>query len=791
MGSNSRPGKIPTIIIAAASVAAYILIAYLVTYFLSRSGQVPAGTDALYHIHRGNTVYNAVLSGNAWPLLDFSWYNGVETLRSSGPVPAYLLALARAICGADPLQGYLLFTGLTVFLSSIPWLYIGIRRGKPLTGAVMGMVWFFMPHNLLLYFGAGNLSAGLVMIFMPLFVFFCISSTEEYGTSDLTGVTVTFLLMLLCDPAYAFTVFLGTVVFLLINALILRKTKGIGSIMVSVGIAFLADTVMLLPLITGSYLSEYGFEAMEKYFRAFVSSLNPFSNYENTGLVLFGLAAFLLAVFGLLFSRKTSRGAFAAGILQYTAAGPCFILNGLTGWKTLRKPIAAVICALLAVECIPALGLIYGDGSASSPDERFALIEHYALIDRAKEITTQRLALIDTVENDGVDPYLVSDFSVPVNTVFGSHDEDSEIFEKAALLRTAAGDEQYLYLFDRLRELGNDTVILRASAPLTEEKTPLKKIDALAGASGYDLKEVSGDFRLYHLDTGYHNWGTVSDYRAIAIGDGSGRIALKFPAFEEADTAMLDEYTYEDLSDYDVIYLDGFTYENAEYAEALILALSEAGKRIVICADTMPEDPQTHIWGFLGVTCRPISFSNGFPELDTIDGSYFPTLFPRDSADWSTVFLNGLDEVWGKVYDNEKYMPFYGTVKNENIVVIGLNLAYYYSLTGDERTGDLLTRAMDLSANELPKREVVPLGIEYDYHSFTVTSLSDNVNTSFAWHDTFAEDGGLYEKHGMAFVNTGSYTASAGWPYLIPGLIITAAGILLAVFRSRRLYRHS
>ena len=54
----------------------------------------------------------------------------------------------------------------------------------------------------------------------------------------------------------------------------------------------------------------------------------------------------------------------------------------------------------------------------------------------------------------------------------------------------------------------------------------------------------------------------------------------------------------------------------------------------------------------MGVTCNQISFSNGYPEMDTIDGLLNTDLFPPDYTEWNTVYLEGLDDVWGTVYDD-------------------------------------------------------------------------------------------------------------------------------------------
>ena len=58
-------------------------------------------------------------------------------------------------------------------------------------------------------------------------------------------------------------------------------------------------------------------------------------------------------------------------------------------------------------------------------------------------------------------------------------------------------------------------------------------------------------------------------------------------------------------------------------------------------------------------------------------------MFPQGHTTWNTVYLDGLDTVWGTFYDNGLNLDFYGTVKNDNIIMTGLNLTYFYSLTDD------------------------------------------------------------------------------------------------------------
>ena len=180
---------------------------------------------------------------------------------------------------------------------------------------------------------------------------------------------------------------------------------------------------------------------------------------------------------------------------------------------------------------------------------------------------------------------------------------------------------------------------------------------------------------------------------------------MQFPAVETADSPNLNDYTYEELAEYKEVFLNGFTYDDKETAEDIVLRLSRAGVKVIIYADGIPQDKRTHSQNFLGVTCSSITFHNGYPDMDTRIGTIYPDMFPQGHTTWNTVYLDGLDTVWGTFYDNGLNLDFYGTVKNDNIIMTGLNLTYFYSLTDDVSVGQLLSNMSGISSEELPDRK--------------------------------------------------------------------------------------
>ena len=401
------------------------------------------------------------------------------------------------------------------------------------------------------------------------------------------------------------------------------------------------------------------------------------------------------------------------------------------------------------------------------------------LISKAQSITKQRIALLDDSSLGSMGAFLVSDWNNAIPAAYGAGREAANTSTNIVRINRALADGNYYYVFDRCRELGNDTVLVRLSS-LEKYGVSVKDMDMAAGASGYSVAGENAAYRLYHMDT-YDNWGTISKYEVIGIGSGTPLISQSFPAVEETDSDNLNDYSYEQLSQYKQVILDGFTYDDKTAAEELVLRLSEAGVKVVIYADGIPQEKKTQSQEFLGVTCSDIVFKNGYPDMDTKLGVLYPDLFPKGYATWQTVYVTGLDNTWGSVMDNGLKLDFYGTVKNDNIIVCGFNLAYYYGVSADKSVGRLLSDMMDITSAQLPERTNIELKVEHDVNGITITSDYDNVNTSLSYHDIFVSDEWLGKKNNLTYVRAGVTKITFKVPYLWQGLCVSVAGLILSV----------
>ena len=815
-GADSQHRKAKWVALGVASVVAYVVAAIVVVWLVYRSGTYPAGSDTMYHIHRTELVYNGIRAGNWWPGYDPSWYNGVEIMRYWPPLAPYLMAACQAIASGDVWMGYLIFVGALVVGSGLPWLYIGFRMRRPWLGAFIGLVWFFLPNNLYQLFSEGNVPRALSMCFLPLFAYNVAAFLKGERRPNFVGISVTFALMVLCHLGYAGMLALATLLFALVYCLVNRRVRVVLRAVLAMLIGFLLVGVWLVPSLFGGISNVDSSTTMRTFFRSLGVTLNPLARLQSNRLPYIGLPGFVLAVIGAFFSNRDAAPGFITAaltcVLTSSAAMPflaalpggrmlwmmrfvsialCLTLISLLQWKRLKTPILVAFCALVVLDCIPSLSLVYGNQTGEQPVERMTRQQKGTLVEEAKRITTQRMCVLQEGTESVVDAYVLTDLGGTTNQVFGAGWEASTTSRNILLLNRASNEGDFLYMFDRAKELGADTVLMRTDVVEHPKPDTIEQLNECAKRVGYELVNTSGIFRLYHLSSAPSTFGVKTQYPAIAIGKNSDTVALTYPAFKQTSDPNLNHYSYDELSRYRVVFLTGFTYDDQRAAEDLVLRLARHGVRVVISADGIPENKSSHDRIFLGVRCNTIKFNNGYPDLHTKDGILDPDLFPSSVDTWNTVYLDGLDDSWGYAeLDNNTRVNFMGTARDDNVVFVGFNLTYYYSLTQDEGVGALLSRAMDLDSTELPERELVPISVDYGAGAVTVTSPKDDLNTTLAYHDLFDGVSGVRDDFHLTVVGKGTTTLPLSYPYLWQGVAMSTLGVACLVVFSRR-YRRS
>ncbi len=117
------------------------------------------------------------------------------------------------------LIGYLIFVGLICMLGAVSWLCIGIRMKRPVLGAFIGIIWFFMPNNLLALFVEGNLARSLSMIFLPVFIYEVSEYLKDRRAVRMPFIIISFVLIALCHLGYAGMAALAVIVYCIIHML--------------------------------------------------------------------------------------------------------------------------------------------------------------------------------------------------------------------------------------------------------------------------------------------------------------------------------------------------------------------------------------------------------------------------------------------------------------------------------------------------------------------------------------------------------------------------------------------
>ena len=167
--------------------------------------------------------------------------------------------------------------------------------------------------------------------------------------------------------------------------------------------------------------------------------------------------------------------------------------------------------------------------------------------------------------------------------------------------------------------------------------------------------------------------------------------------------------------------------------------------------------------------------------MNTRIGRVYTDMFPQGHTEWNTVYLDGLDTSYGSVDDNGLSLDFYGTVKNDNIIMCGLGIMNFYSMTGDKTVGRLLENISGLTQETLPQRKIFPLTIDYTGSTITITSNEDNVNTALAYHDIFSTAQNIEKKNNLMYIQKGTTVINIKVPYVWQGAIVSIAGIILSV----------
>ncbi|MCR5374557.1 MAG: hypothetical protein K6E39_04190 [Lachnospiraceae bacterium] len=796
----------------------YGIVAAIIVYFGSMSGTYPDGSDTMFYVYREDCTYHSILDeGVVYPLWNKNWYNGVQISRYWSPFCTYVMTFCEFVCGGNPYNGYLVFSGLLYLVGAIVWLRLGYTHGRPYLGAVIGLLWGILPHNLFQIYCEGVLVRCMILTWLPAYIVAVWDYLHQDRKNSLFKSIIYMFLMVMTHMGYAGMVALAILLYIVIERIVnrvpLKKVfTCIGGVLLAMAIA----GIWLVPSLVGGITGIDSSQVMANHFAPLIDVINPFKGIligqyrwiSGLEMSYFGIVLFVLCILGICFSRKKAKPGFIAAfitvlltsktaypflarlpggsmlwMLRFMSIAICLALIGFLFWDTLRRWVVILVCVLLLIEAIPSWEVVYQKHNGEKAEDRYERILDETLLRQARDVTIQRATVGESYGLiDEAAIYILAGYEYGVNNVpieVGQGVQAAVTYKNIVQQNQALDDKHYLYFFDRCLEMGDDTVIMD-KGPIKEDEEAREQLIEAGRRLGYKLYGESDLGLVFHKDVD-GNFGIITKYNAIGIGKSNTNVALAFPSVEEAEDPNINHYTVDELAKYKTVFLSGFIYDKKEAAEELIKELSDRGTRVIIFADTIPIDTMTSSQQFLGVTCQQITFNNGYPELDVLDGRFDVDLFPREYAQWKTIYLNGLDDVKGTITDSGQTVAFLGNKYNDNILFVGINLFFHYQLTRDETIGQILSEFFKVDPDELPDRRIVPLEVEASGKGIRIVSPEDDVNTTFAFHDIFVSEQPMREKNNLLHVDKGETIIKFKYPLFVPALLTSIAGIILTI----------
>lgn len=799
-----------------AALVLFAAVALGIWFSMRISGNYPQGSDTLCHLYRADLLLQNIKEGVLYPLYDTMWYNGVEIMRYWAPVPLYILAGLEAVAGSL-LDGYLLFVVSVFFVGAVGWLFLGIKLDRIGLATFVGVIWFFLPENMRLIILDGNLPRVVINTAMPFLLLAVWNVVEEKRWKHVIPLTLLVSFLGLCHIGIALMAIATLIIFLSFYGKLNKRWREVRMVLVSVLIGMLLTGIWLVPSLHGSGAgnADGGNQVMQYFFESALVSLNPIPRWNgNLTIFYYGVSILVISLFGIIFGTKKTLPGFVTGVIifvcttksvyelfarlpfsqflwmiRFVTISMAFVMLSLLLWKGLKRSVILLLCGLLLLDCFPSYRYVYEEKQNRTADvaaSQYALGERL-LLNRAKEITNQRMALFDLSTYGAFAPYYVAGVEKKVPYTFGAGWEGARTAGNIVKLNSAIENGQYAYVFDRSLELGNDTLLFDVTV-LKNKENDVTTLLAEGKRQGYELVERTEKNLLFHRETG-ESFGVVTKYENIAIGRAATDIALLFPVFEEGISENLSDYTVEELADYQRIYLSDFTYEDKTAAEAMLTELADRGVKIYIDMNKVPVNEETNLQELFGVGVQNMMFRDNFPTIEYNGKEYHTRGFISGMEEWKANYLIGLSKITGLGEIDGIELPFSGTKTHDNIVFLGYNFVYYSEISDDIIGIELLSDIFGISNEELPERELVPLTVLYEDGQIVIHSKQDGVNTTLADIDIFSSDREYRTENHLIVVDAGTTVLTMHYPYWKEGVAVTALGVLAYMGYIFYLYR--
>lgn len=696
-------------------------------------------------------------------------------------------------------NAYYLFAVFVFFFGGLPWVLWGNMENRRVMGTALGILWFYMPETIRIYFNAGNVPQMTTTTIVPYIVFFLWLFVRK--KKNAAGIGLYFGMLLMSVTHLMVTALMGVsaFVYLLLDELQNKDWKRKFHALAIMVTGIMTAGIWIVPSLKGGMVSaeQGGDSVMSMLIYPLSVSLNPFNRWGGKiDAFYFGLGATVLSILGILLAKGRKKAGFiflliilvlttpaTYGILsklpfsqlfwmtRFTPMVYAFFFCSMMEWTRLKKKYCKYAMLVLVLDLVPSFFIT--DYSVITPPETISDVKNI------REITSQRASIVD-LSSYGSYPAFGICGDDGVNYTFGWSWQGAVTGDNIVLLNEALEKEKYAFLFDRSVELGNDTVIVRKMYVGKNGGTREGMLKA-AEKSGYELVKESTDGYLFKREAP-EKFGVVSEYKGIVIGKYANAMTTTYPSFMAGKSPCLDEYTVNELSKYEIIFLTGFTYNNREAAESLLRKLAENGVRVIIDTTHLQPDSQTKKEEFLGVVNQQIHFANRYPELSYVSQSIHAADFIKEDADFSTGYISEVDHVLGTFKMGAQKLIFLGyNDANPNIYFMGINLMYHANETGDPAIIRMLNQILGVSNEQLPARELVPIAIKQDGNTIVIHSERENVNTTIAYQDIFESDQEIAEENNLLVLKEKNAIIRMHYPMFKEGMVVSILGLIAGV----------
>ena len=759
-----------------------IIISICLFLYLYLVKFIPTGNDIFGHLYKAQFLTNEIKNGNYYPLYSKDWYNGIQLFRY-WPIFTYYILSGINLIVKDIIISYYLFLSLTFLLSFIGWCLIANRDNKNIY-IILGLLYWFLPDNLRVIFGEGNLARVLIFSILPIFFYF-FTNLIEYKKSFIPTVICIFII----TNTHFMLAAMSAIIFCIYSFFVglRRKTWYLG--FTSFIIGFLLSGIVLLPGLQNNIISQDNSAVkniMLDWSQSLFTSINPFNRLDTSICCSFGLAMIILILINIINKQKTgSIVALIFFILTSDLFIPLLIQLPLSQiwWMTRfvqmcyvliiyetgkinfehKNLIKISIPLIIILDIIPSLGFF-------TNKEYNEINTNDYLFDEAIDLVDSRLGLIDETTFGSYISYYILEKDVPY--VQGWAIQGASTNENIVTLTESVKFGYYGYTFKSLLELGCDSVLIKKDLLINfNEKDFFDK----ATYYGYELINENNNVYLFDNKKITQNYGINFEYNNLAIGKSSIYISYIYPSFKVGDSINLDDYSYEELSKYNCIYLSNFEYSNKTNFENLLVKLNNNGTKIIIDTTHLAINYLSIATTF-DIESRFISIYN-LNKL-SYKGVDYSVSIPYE---WYSTYLvsnnkNSKNYNFNYGEENITYLSELGNIK-----LLGLNLIYLYIENKTDGLKDLLDVIFDYTEdyNSVPY-DINNIDIVYGNNTIIIQSDIPCL-TNIAYQDNFKTNQNIENQHNLIYIKDNCIIIDIYYKSLFVGLIISIFGLIFMI----------